>query len=841
MAEISLRVYQKNIDSILAQEGFGEVIAHCRHILRVHPKNVRAYNQMGRALFRGSSLEEATEIFNRLLGVLPNDFMAHSYLGEIYQRLGQHEDALWHTERAYDQQPNNGKIIERLRELYKEHRGQELQRLQLTAGAVAQQHIRNQLYQQAIDVLAKALQRYPSRVDLQLLRANASWEIQRYMDAAENAVEVLAVLPYALDANRILTELWLMEQRPSDAQRYLSRIEDLDPYFAHYLATGENPPDDTIIIEELDYAAISRHQMTTTDPDWLSSLEDTETVEAEPVSATPMTPSQAIENSEFDDSLEEEEGLVLHDTNDLGWLDHIDEKVASASQVTANIGNVLPAEWQERINALDEDDIDTGALDPNVEESPQQDEALPTTDELNLPEGMGTDDLSDDLLNRLSKMKGMSQSDTMPAMNRPNISPPSRTSTGLTGMLSQLDDDDDDLSWLADVQQGGFDEPVTDELGGDWDEGDTGELQQMPFAEEEDDLSFFDELDDVEEQVSAEPTAPAFSVNPDDPNAWLQASGIEFDENAEVEDLFAPEDDDVAFQSKEVNPMAWLDESAMTEEAIVELEPDPDEVDPTAWMREAGIDMVSETGDLPSDDVPGFFDDVEDEEPEAASEEDMWLGDEDMLDEMLSFETGDLDFDFDLDSPNLTSTLDSVGIPELDSADEVDDEAEGLFDAQAEANIEDELEALFDVDDVLDDDEFAVDDLFDEDDDPQMNVNDLFEDTEQIDDDDEFAVDDLFEDDEPSGVTLDWMADDENTDDDEFAVDDLFEDDEPSGVTLDWMADDENTDDDTDMNIEDLFDDDDETGVDMFGENDDDTKDDVFQRITLHLRIGRTP
>ena len=99
----------------------------------------------------------------------------------------------------------------------------------MTAGALAQQHIRGNLLTEALEGLDRALARNPERIDLQLLRARTLWLDGQRMDAAEAALNILEKLPYAIDANRIMTELWLAEQRPADAQVYLQRIEELDP------------------------------------------------------------------------------------------------------------------------------------------------------------------------------------------------------------------------------------------------------------------------------------------------------------------------------------------------------------------------------------------------------------------------------------------------------------------------------------------------------------------------------------------------------------------------------------------------------------------------------------
>ena len=242
MAEISLRAYQDKIANLSADNRFDEVIAHARHILKAHPKNLRAYEQLGGALFAKSRWAEAADVLRRTLGARPQEFETHLRLAQSYQHLEQVDRAIWHAERALDQMPNDERTISLIRTLYRRHRNEEIERLQLTAGALAQQHIRGNLLAEALDTLNAALEGNPGRLDLQLLRARTLWLDGRRMDAAESAVEILEQLPYAIDANRIMTELWLAEQRPSDAQIYLKRIEELDPYLAHQLAAGEPAP-----------------------------------------------------------------------------------------------------------------------------------------------------------------------------------------------------------------------------------------------------------------------------------------------------------------------------------------------------------------------------------------------------------------------------------------------------------------------------------------------------------------------------------------------------------------------------------------------------------------------
>ncbi|NWG17158.1 MAG: tetratricopeptide repeat protein, partial [Chloroflexi bacterium] len=311
MADISLREYLAKLDTLLNDGKTDEVIHHCRHILKHFPKNADVYRYLGRALIYIGSWDKAADVFRRVLSVYPDDYIAHAGLSEAYLNLKRVDEAIWHLERAFEQEPNNQEIIESLRELYRKHRRVEQTRIQLTAGAAARQYIRSGLFGQAIDTLRKTLDISPERVDLRLLLARTYSEGDYPVEAGETALEVLRTLPDCLEANRILTEVWLSVQRPSDAQRYLSRIQSVDPYLALEIAQGAKVPDDKFRLEELDYGRSAREEIVSRTPDWLQDIAP-EMVDAEPeadladwMSAMPMAaqPSDAAAAPDFEDDL----------------------------------------------------------------------------------------------------------------------------------------------------------------------------------------------------------------------------------------------------------------------------------------------------------------------------------------------------------------------------------------------------------------------------------------------------------------------------------------------------------------------------------------------------------
>ena len=422
MAEISLSAYQDRVSQLSAENKHEQVIAHSRHILKSYPKNLRAYQQLAGALVAAERWEEAADVLRRLLGAMPQDFETHSRLARSYQQLEQDERAIWHAERALDQAPNDAAAISLLRELYRRHRGEEIDRLQLTAGALAQQHIRGNLLTEALETLDAALARNPERIDLQLLRSRALWLDGRRMDAAEAALDILEKLPYAIDANRIMTELWLAEQRPADAQTYLQRIEDLDPYLAHEIALGEAPPENLLMTGELDADGLAQPAADIVDPEWLDGVdEDTGSLDA--ILGLDDEPQPAGESvtADLDGLLSDEQIDQLFSELVIG------EAVAETSEAEPD------AELEQVLNEME----DRGFLDP----------AAPGAA---VAEADADDDEMETFMAQMSADDGVDDEDAPVADRELSESLDSE----LASLLEELDAADDDDDWMADIQPG---------------------------------------------------------------------------------------------------------------------------------------------------------------------------------------------------------------------------------------------------------------------------------------------------------------------------------------------------------------------------------------------------
>ena len=301
---ITLRAYLDELEHLLDARSPTEVISHCRYILQHYPRNVDAYRLLGRALLeRGERdgvaehYDEALEMFQRVLSVLPNDYMAHLGVSQIFQAKGEPERAIWHLERAYEQMPGNRALQEALRGLYAQRSGAEAPpRLQLTRGALAHQYIRAQQYEQALVELRAALSEEKDvRLDLQVLLAEVLWAAGHTEEAAEQAARILEDLPDCLEANRILARYWLEHGRPSDAQVFLERIDALDPYEARRTLQPDTDAPDPNRLPRLDYGTQAQAATSSETPDWvdeLGDLRDFSVEQGSPFAAEPEAPPE---------------------------------------------------------------------------------------------------------------------------------------------------------------------------------------------------------------------------------------------------------------------------------------------------------------------------------------------------------------------------------------------------------------------------------------------------------------------------------------------------------------------------------------------------------------------
>jgi tetratricopeptide (TPR) repeat protein len=276
MAELTLQEYCQEIEGLIERSAYDEAVAHCHHILEQYPKYVEAYRLIGKASLDREDDQQASEMFARVLSADPADFVSRAGLSIIYDRQEKLKEAMWQMERAYELEPGNPVVQDELRKLYARRDGVTPERIPLTRGSLARLYLNGELNSEAVAELRALLAQEPDRVDLQILLAEALWRDEQRLESADVALKVLDRLPYCLDANLILGEIWMNGGREEDAEVHLKRATSLDPEAIRAWALlGKSSP---IPVKSVEVMRLNYVSPTTVvpvaeqAPEWLSGL-----------------------------------------------------------------------------------------------------------------------------------------------------------------------------------------------------------------------------------------------------------------------------------------------------------------------------------------------------------------------------------------------------------------------------------------------------------------------------------------------------------------------------------------------------------------------------------------
>ncbi len=256
MSKVALRVYNREIETLIDQGHIDETIAHCQHILKLYPKHLETYRLLGKAYLEGRRYPDAADIFQRVLMTVPDDFISQLGMSIVCDEQKDLDGAIWHMERAFEVNPSNSGVQGELRRLYGRRDGLEPPKIRLTRGALAQMYTKGGQYQQAIAEIKSVLAEDPTRIEMRVLLARAFYRGGQKVEATELCIELLKQFPYCLDANRILVEVLPGTSLAQNLDTYKKRVQALDPYAA--LATGsifevESVPDNAVTLERLEW------------------------------------------------------------------------------------------------------------------------------------------------------------------------------------------------------------------------------------------------------------------------------------------------------------------------------------------------------------------------------------------------------------------------------------------------------------------------------------------------------------------------------------------------------------------------------------------------------------
>ncbi|MCX7682330.1 MAG: tetratricopeptide repeat protein, partial [Anaerolineae bacterium] len=228
MAEITLSEYCQHIEDIIEEGRYQEAIAHGKHILKQYPKYVAAYRLLGKALLEAGRIEDAADMFQRVLSADPEDIVSWVGLSEVSSQQNDLNAAAYYLERAFELAADNEAIEAALRDLYGRRDGVLPHRVELTRGALARLYLRGGLFSRATRELRELLNEEPDRVDLSVALIEALWRNGQILEASEAARKLLNELPYCIKANLILGQIWTDSGR-EEGEEYLRRATELDP------------------------------------------------------------------------------------------------------------------------------------------------------------------------------------------------------------------------------------------------------------------------------------------------------------------------------------------------------------------------------------------------------------------------------------------------------------------------------------------------------------------------------------------------------------------------------------------------------------------------------------
>ncbi len=632
MVSIALRSYINDIGDMIDHQQIAESIAHCRHILETYPKHVDTYRLLGKAYLEEKRYGDASDILQRVLSSVPEDFIAHVGMSIIREDEGNLDAAIYHMERAFETQPSNHAIQDELRRLHANRDGIEPPRIRLTRGALARMYAHGHLFDQAIAELLAAISEDSQRFDLQTLLAEMYYQTGKKVDAAETCTKILEKLPYCLQANQLLTMILEANNRADDAQRYRQRWEALDPYAAFTDQDNSNPdivPDSKAEVERLEWEPESYLDGGDGQPAWASSLgvtvgQEEETDEAVPAWLTSETASD--EEESFDFEREEDDFFDSGKASDAQLFEEDEAEPAAEDWLRDtdeqdDLGLFAGESFDSEPAAGDDDDFDlfaslqkpTSGLDPTASDTIADDNADDDDwmAEFAIPDSSDTPSDKDETLDMkgdwLASLETTGDEDPAPVSD----AEPEEKPDWLTSFDTE---EDEEASALA---EGGPDD-VPDWLAS-FDTAEDGEAATLaegePEEDEDDWLASLGAADEEETEApeddwmaavdAEEEDTPAFAEDEpeEEEDDWLASLGA-----ADEEETEAPEDD----------WQAAVDAEEEDTPAFAEDEPEEEEVELPDFLKEAGWEKAPSDADDTADidyeteeDLPEELEEVE--------------------------------------------------------------------------------------------------------------------------------------------------------------------------------------------------------------------------------------
>lgn len=233
MSDLSLRAYHRKIDNWIEENEIDKAITQSKYLIQSFPKSIQSWRCLSKALLQKQDFETADQVFDVILRVDPDDFIAHIGKSMSAELRGELDSSIEHMRRAFELQPGNEGLESEIKRLLKKKDGQAPDKVHLTRGALIKMYLRGSLYEQAIAEALIGNRENPQRIDFQLALAEGYEKSGIYAKAVEMCVKILKELPYCQKANEILQQILAMSGNKDLPQTYKRRLIALDPYYSY--------------------------------------------------------------------------------------------------------------------------------------------------------------------------------------------------------------------------------------------------------------------------------------------------------------------------------------------------------------------------------------------------------------------------------------------------------------------------------------------------------------------------------------------------------------------------------------------------------------------------------
>lgn len=250
--KITLRQFYRNIDDFILNQAHEEAVLYSKFLLKKYPKNIEIYKLLGKSYLDTQKFDLALILFEKILEIDPDDFVAHIGISLISENFGNLERALTSMQRAYEIQPSNESLQKEVIRLIRAKDGFAPEKLRLSRGALIKMYTRSKLAEQAIAEARLGIHESPDRIDFKVHLAEMLFTDSKSEQAIEICMKVIKDFPYCKAILEMLFKELPQTNESAEGDIYKTRLIELDPYYAfmkHETKSVNDIPDVAIMVE----------------------------------------------------------------------------------------------------------------------------------------------------------------------------------------------------------------------------------------------------------------------------------------------------------------------------------------------------------------------------------------------------------------------------------------------------------------------------------------------------------------------------------------------------------------------------------------------------------------